>query len=373
MDQISTNILVIGAGVVGLAISRKLALEGKEVILIDKNKKIAEEVSARNSGVIHAGFYYPQGSINSKLCNLGNKMLYKYCNEKGIYAKNTGKIVIGNTDEDLKKINQYISNTEHYGGKPLRFLNSSLIKEMEPNVVASFGVLSKETGILDVHEYAESLANDFESGGGYLSKNSMFKSVKKKNNKFISIIRTGVEEFEIISEYIIFSAGLSSGDILSKKNFDQEVYGIKKLNFTKGHYFKLKGKSPFNHLIYPMPTKLGLGIHAGFDIDGSVRFGPDTEVVDTISYDFKPGMKSKFLNAIKKYYPEISENSLEEDYVGIRPKIQTSDEPFADFSILTKFDHKIDNMIFLQGIESPGLTCSLSIAEMISKMHQNLA
>lgn len=121
-----------------------------------------------------------------------------------------------------------------------------------------------------------------------------------------------------------------------------------------------------------MPTKLGLGIHAGFDIDGTVRFGPDTEVVETISYDFMPGMKSKFLNAIKKYYPEISENSLEEDYVGIRPKIQTSEEPFADFSILTKLDHHIDNMIFLQGIESPGLTCSLALAGMISNNIENL-
>jgi len=366
MDQISTNILVVGGGVVGLAIARKLMLEGKEVILIDKNKKIAEEVSARNSGVIHAGFYYPQGSIKSQLCNLGNKMLYKYCNDRDIYSKNTGKIVIGNTKEDLKKINQYISNTKHYNGEPLVFMESSAIKEMEPNVVASFGALSKETGILDVHHYAESLGNDFESAGGYLSKNSIFKTLKKKNNKFISSIRTGDEEFEIISNYIVFSAGLSSADILSKQNFNKEVNGIKKLNFTKGHYFKLKGKSPFNHLIYPMPTKLGLGIHAGFDIDGTVRFGPDTEVVDKISYNFEPGMKPKFLDAIKRYYPSILEDSIEEDYVGIRPKIQTSDERFADFSILTKSDHNIENLIFLQGIESPGLTCSLALAELIN-------
>lgn len=373
MDRISTNILVIGAGVVGLAISRKLALEGKEVILIDKNKKIAEEVSARNSGVIHAGFYYPQGSLKSQLCNLGNKMLYRYCDDKNIYTDNTGKIVIGNTDKDLSKINQYISNTEHYGGEPLIFLNSASLKEMEPNVVAEFGVLSKETGVIDVHQYAESLANDFESEGGYLSKNSIFKSLKKKNNKFISSIQTEEEEFEIMSEYIIFSAGLSSGNILSKKNFDQDVNGIKRLNLTKGHYFKLKGKSPFNHLIYPMPTKLGLGIHAGFDIDGTVRFGPDTEVVDTISYDFEPEMKTKFLDAIKRYYPDISDDSIEEDYVGIRPKIQASDEPFADFSILTRMDHQIENMIFLQGIESPGLTCSLAIAELINNNFVNYA
>lgn len=366
MEKISTQILVIGAGVVGLAIARKLMLEGHETILVDKNSKIAEEVSARNSGVIHAGFYYPIGSIKSQLCNRGNQMIYEYCSEKDIFSNKTGKIVLGNNSDDLKKVNQYISNAEYYKGQPLSLISADEMRAIEPNILAEFGMLSRETGVLDVHHYAESLANDFEDFGGYLSVNTKFIDTKRKNKKFISTLETGEEKFLISSDFIIFSAGLNSDEIITTKNFNEDIAGIKKLNYTKGHYFKLRGKSPFNHLIYPMPTKLGLGIHAGFDIDGSVRFGPDTEVVDKVSYSFEPNMKQKFLSAIKRYYPAISIDDLEEDYVGIRPKIQASNELFADFSILSKNDHNIDKLIFLQGIESPGLTCSLSLAEYIS-------
>jgi L-2-hydroxyglutarate oxidase LhgO len=366
MEKISTKVLVVGAGVVGLAIARKLMLEGKETILIEKNKKISEEVSARNSGVIHAGFYYPPASLKSQLCNVGNKMIYQYCKEKNIFAKNTGKIVLGNTDTDLNKINQYISHAEHYKGEALTLIPAEKMKQMEPNVVANFGMLSKETGVLDVHHYSESLAHDFEREGGHLSLNTEFKGMNRKDKKFISEIQTGDEQFQIISDYVVIAVGLNSGNILSNQNFNEDIAGIKKLNFTKGHYFKLKGKSPFAHLIYPMPTKLGLGIHAGFDIDGTVRFGPDTEVVNEVSYNFEPNMKDKFLDAIKRYYPAISDDDIEEDYVGIRPKIQTINEQFSDFSILSFENHKIKNLIFLQGIESPGLTCSLAIGELIN-------
>jgi len=371
MEKIFTKVLVVGAGVVGLAIARKLMLDGKDTILIDKNQKIAEEVSARNSGVIHAGFYYPPQSLKSQLCNVGNKMIYQYCKEKNIFSKNTGKIVIGNTDSDLNKINQYISNAEHYIGEPLTLIEGVELQQTEPNVVASFGMLSPETGILDVHHYSESLADDFEAASGLLSLNTTFSGVSRENKKFVSEIQTGEEKFKIISDYIIFSAGLNSGDILSNKNCEVDIPGIKKLNFTKGHYFKLKGKSPFLHLIYPMPTKLGLGIHAGFDIDGTVRFGPDTHVVSEISYHFEPNQKEKFLNAIKKYYPAISDDDIEEDYVGIRPKIQALNEQFADFSILLEREHQIKNLIFLQGIESPGLTCSLALGELINNYVAN--
>jgi L-2-hydroxyglutarate oxidase LhgO len=371
MEKIYTKVLVVGAGIVGLAIARKLMLEGKDTILIDKNKKIAEEVSARNSGVIHAGFYYPPASLKSQLCNVGNKMLYKYCKEKNIFLENTGKIVLGNTDADLAIINKYISHAEHYQGEPLTLIKADDMRQIEPNVVASFGMLSPETGVLDVHHYSESLAHDFKGGGGHLSLNSIFAGMSKENDKFVSEVHTGEEKFHIISEYIIFAVGLNSGDILSHPKYQEDIAGIKKLNFTKGHYFKLKGKSPFSHLIYPMPTKLGLGIHAGFDIDGTVRFGPDTHVVNKISYHFEPNMKEKFLHAIRRYYPAILDDEIEEDYVGIRPKIQAADEKFADFSILLEREHKIKKLIFLQGIESPGLTCSLALGDLVNNYVAN--
>jgi len=363
MDKISTEILVVGAGVVGLAIARELAVSGHETILIEKNNYFAEEVSARNSGVVHGGFYYPKDSLKSMLCNQGNKKLYRFCDERNIPIKKTGKLLLGNSNEDLQKINQYIENAQYYGGEPLTIVNQQSLKDLEPNIQSSFAMLSPETGIIDVHELCQSLANEFQSGGGHLSLRTVFKNFQKKGDLFVSQVATEGNDFSIESRFLICATGLHSYELSQSGNF--QINNLKKLNYSKGHYFKLKGSSPFNHLIYPMPTLYGLGIHSGFDIDGSVRFGPDTEPVTELDYSFNSQLKDKFLNAIRLYYPSIQEDDLMEDYVGIRPKIQLPTENFADFSLLDFRDHGIDNLVYLQGIESPGLTCSLMLAEYI--------
>jgi len=363
MDKISTEILIVGGGVVGLAIARHLSAFGYEAILIEKNNYLAEEVSARNSGVVHGGFYYPKDSLKSMLCNKGNKMLYKYCHERKIPIKKTGKLLLGNSNEDLQKINEYIENARHYGGEPLTIINKETLRDIEPNIQSSFAMLSPETGIIDAYEFCQSLANEFQSLGGHVSLRTEFKKFKKIDNFFLSKVATEGNIFLIESRFLICATGLHSYDLPQKWDF--QINNLKQLNFSKGHYFKLKGSSPFNHLIYPMPTHYGLGIHAGFDFDGSVRFGPDTELVTTLDYSFNSELKDKFINAIRLYYPSIQEDDLIEDYVGIRPKIQSPTENFADFSILYSKDHKIDNFVYLQGIESPGLTCSLMLAEYI--------
>jgi len=363
MEKISTEILVVGGGVVGLAIANELARSGHETILVEKNKYFAEEVSARNSGVVHAGFYYPKNSLKSILCNQGNKMLYQYCTERGIPIKKTGKLVLGNSKEDRIKLNQYVENAAYYGGDPLEIINQKDLKEIEPNVKSEFAMLSPETGIVDVHAFCNSLANEFESFGGHLSLRTLFKNFKKEESFFLNHVSTEEVDFIIKSKFLVFATGLQSYNL--SKTLNCKMNHFKKLNLSKGHYFKLKGTSPFNHLIYPMPTFYGLGIHAGFDIDGSVRFGPDTELTNKLDYSFDSSLKKKFYNAIKLYYPAIKEDDLVEDYVGIRPKIQTPDEDFADFSILTCKEHEIENLIFLQGIESPGLTCSLMLSKYI--------
>jgi L-2-hydroxyglutarate oxidase LhgO len=363
MDKISTEILIVGGGVVGLAIARELAASGHEAILIEKNNYFAEEVSARNSGVVHGGFYYPKDSLKSLLCNKGNKKLYSFCDERNIPIKKTGKLLLGNSNEDLKKINQYVENARHYGGEPLTIINKESLKDLEPNIKSSFAMLSPETGIIDAHEFCQSLANEFQSLGGHLSLRTALINFKKSSNFFVSQVATEGNDFLIESRFLICATGLHSYDLAQKWDF--QINNLKKLNYSKGHYFKLKGSSPFNHLIYPMPTLYGLGIHAGFDLDGSVRFGPDTELVTALDYSFDSQLKDKFINAIRLYYPSIQEDDLIEDYVGIRPKIQLPTENFADFSILNSKDHKIDNFLYLQGIESPGLTCSLMLAEYI--------
>ena len=363
MDKISTEVLVVGAGVVGLAIARELALSGHETILVEKNKYIAEEVSARNSGVVHSGFYYPKDSLKSMLCNQGNKKLYSFCDERNLPIKKTGKLVLGNSKEDLQKINQYIDNAQHYGGEPLTILDQQSLKDLEPNIQSSFAMLSPETGIIDVHEFCQSLANEFQSRGGHLSLRTVLKNFKKNGNLFVSQVATEGKDFFIESRFLICATGLNSYELPQTGGF--QINNLKKLNYSKGHYFKLNGSSPFNHLIYPMPTFYGLGIHSTFGMDGLVRFGPDTEPVAELDYSFNSELKDKFINAIQLYYPSFQEDDLAEDYVGIRPKIQLPNEDFADFSLLDFRDHGIDNLVYLQGIESPGLTCSLMLAEYI--------
>ncbi len=364
MYTIETEAVIIGAGVIGTSIARTLSKNGVETILIDKNDFIGEEVSSRNSGVIHAGFYYPQKSLKAKFCNKGNKSIYQYCRERGIYAKKTGKILVSSDEKAKGAFNKYSENAKAVGGDELISINQERLKELEPNINAKFALLSPESGVLDVHNYIKSLESDFLDSKGTVSLRTEFIDFINKDNLFISLCKTNEEKFEIKSRILIMATGLYS-DQFSKNNLINKKNIIRTVNYSKGHYFKLSGKSPFNHLIYPLPTKYGLGIHAGFDIDGSVRFGPDTEWTNEIDYKFNSALKDKFIKAIKDYWPDLDQEKLNEDYVGIRPKIQKPDESFADFSILTNKDHEIENFIFLQGIESPGLTCSLPVADYV--------
>jgi len=367
MELIETEAIVIGAGVVGVAIARELSKNNIETILIDKNNYIGEEVSARNSGVIHAGFYYPPETLKAKFCNLGNKSIYNYCNDRSIYAKKTGKILVSSDKNSLSVFKNYKENAIKAGGQQLELLSKSELTDLEPNVSCLYGLLSPETGVLDVHAYISSLENDFLKSGGVTSLKSELLSVSKNSNSFLSLLSNSDENFTIKSKIVIMATGLHSDNFFNKLPIDTKSL-IKNINYSKGHYYKLSGKSPFKHLIYPLPTKFGLGIHAGFDIDGSIRFGPDTSRSSEISYKFDSGIKEKFVEAISEYWPGLDAVKLHEDYVGIRPKIQKSSESFADFSILGELDHGVENFIFLQGIESPGLTCSLPIAKFVCNL-----
>ncbi len=366
MDKVETNALIVGGGVVGTAIARAFQQKGIESIVVEKNKYIGDEVSSRNSGVIHAGFYYPQDSIKAQLCNSGNKKIYQYCKENNIFASKYGKLLVSDDFQDINKFKTYIKNAQACGGAPLRIIDQDEIKKIEPNITSKFGLYSPDTGILDVPSFIKSLANDFESMGGLISCNSSHIKTKHKNQKYLSHIITGSDEFSISSNYLIIAKGLSSDDTAAEC-ISCKIKGIKKNNYTKGHYFRLKGQNPFNHLIYPVPNKMGLGIHVSFNIDGTVKFGPDAVPVKSLDYKFEEDSQDIFYKAIKKYYPDILFTDLAEDYVGIRPKIQRSNESFADFSILTEQQHGYKKLIYLQGIESPGLTCSLSLAEHLYK------
>lgn len=360
--------VIIGGGVIGISIALEFQKKGLETVLIEKNHLLGDEVSSRNSGVIHSGIYYPNNSLKAQLTFRGNELLYEYAKGKKVPYKKMGKIVFG-FDGDQGKLNELLENGERNGVKGLSLIDESQINVLEPNLDKKItcGILSKNTGIIDVPSFIQALIDDFEKNGGLISKNSAMIGHANSKDLHLTKIKTGNEIFEIKSHTLILAGGLNSYNIGKLIPGIKNCKQFKKLNFTKGHYYKIFGAKPFNHLIYPLPNAFGLGIHYTLDISGAVKFGPDNEFIDELDYSFSKGTREKFIKSVRKYWPFIDDYELHEDYVGIRPKIQEKGSKFSDFSILTKKDHGIENMLFLQGIESPGLTCALSLSEYIAK------
>ena len=365
-EIINCNIAVIGGGVVGLATALELQQAGHETILIEKNSLIGDEVSSRNSGVIHSGIYYPPHSLKAQLTFKGNQFLYEYAHKNDVPVQQVGKIIYGH-DKDQDRLNALIKNGEANGVQGLSLLDHKEIKELEPNLNENIttGIFSKFTGIIDVPLLMASYAKNFESLGGVISKNSKCLESSQKFNKHHSLIQTGEEQFWLDSDKIIFATGLHSFNNGQNISSIKHSESLKKINYSKGHYYKISGNAPFQHLIYPLPDSHGLGIHYTLDLSGAAKFGPDVEFIDNIDLSFSQGSMERFRNSIKNYWPEVIHHALQEDYVGVRPKIQMKDEPFADFSFLTYDHHGSEGLIFMQGIESPGLTCSLAIAKYI--------
>lgn len=354
-----------GAGVVGLTIAKSLSDRGLKVLVIEKEVRSGESTSSRNSGVIHAGMYYPEKTLKADLCLKGNKLLYEYALEKKINHKRLGKIIIANTDEEILKLeniySQGIKNKVN-----LTKVSSDFIKQEEPSLQSKAGILSPDTGIIDVPEYITALEGDIQHNQGLIVFNTMCKKIKYVDKKF-EIYCESSENFKVESKILINSSGLSSDQISNKMDFLDKKF-IYKINYAKGHYFKYSGKNPFKRLIYPVHSESSLGIHVGFDLSGQLRFGPDLTWVKNIDYLFDESLKSKFLESITRYWKEINPDKLQPDYCGIRPKIQKKNEKMKDFSILGPKDHKIDGFVNLQGIESPGVTSSLAIGKYVTKL-----
>ena len=355
--MVDFEVTVIGGGVVGLSIARELSLSGKKVLVIEKNSSFGQENSSRNSGVIHAGIYYPHYSFKNKFCATGNKSLYSYAKERGIGFSNCGKIIVSTSKEEGKKLNQIILNAER-NGLILEKLSQKQLKELEPELVGEVGLLSRTTGIIDIHDLMLNFTADIENNGGLVSFNSEFShSVNKKNH--ISFFLKKDEKQEVKTKSIINSTGLCS-HLIATKIDGIKADDIPEIRYVKGNYLSLSGKSPFKKLIYPLPEKDGLGIHSTLNLDGATIFGPDTVEVEKIDYRVTKNIKKKFLNSISKYWPEVKNRNLNYDYCGIRPKHKNN-----DFSFLIKKLEKNSFIINLFGIESPGLTSSIQIGKYV--------
>jgi len=353
--------IVIGAGIIGLAIARQLALSGREVVIIEAADKIGTQTSSHNSEVIHAGIYYPTDSLKARLCVSGRQALYAYCAENGIEHKKLGKIIVATAPEQIEKLSDIKAQAEANGVDDLTFLNKNELKVMEPELKAEAGLLSPSTGIIDSHGLMLSYLGEAQAHGAVLAVNSPVISGEVIERGIRLQIGTETPYF-LESGIVVNAAGLGAQKIA--QSIDGVPPGsIPPLYLAKGNYFKLQGRAPFSRLIYPVPEPGGLGIHLTLDLGGQARFGPDVEWVDEIDYGVDPARGDKFYEAISTYYPALKEGALTPDYAGFRPKISGPGEAVADFAILGPRDHGVTGLINLFGIESPGLTASLAIAE----------
>ncbi|MCB4791991.1 MAG: NAD(P)/FAD-dependent oxidoreductase [Elusimicrobia bacterium] len=361
------DVTIIGAGVIGLAIGAKLSGLGKSCIILEKNLKFGQETSSRNSEVIHSGIYYPHNSLKAKLCVKGNSLLYEHCRRYGIKHSNLGKVIVATTQDELASLEKLKNNGINNGVPGLELISKGQLMELEPEVEAKAALLCKSTGILDTHTFMQSLLNIAEESKAIVSYDSEVTAIEKLTTGFRLTLKKDNYKFD--SEIVVNCAGLNSDIIAALCHINVREAGYK-LHYCKGNYFRTRQKLKARRLIYPVPfTNIhGLGVHLTLDMAGSVRFGPDTHYIENIDYTVSEDRKDDFYNSIKKYLPSIRLEDLYPDTCGVRPKLQGPDDDFKDFIIVNEKNRNLDGLINLIGIESPGLTSALSIADYVAEL-----
>lgn len=358
--------LVVGAGAVGLAIARNLSASGIETFVIDKANTFGTETSSRNSEVIHAGIYYPKNSLKAKLCVEGKNLLYQYCISKDIPHAKTGKIIVANNSSQTNVLRNIEKKANANGVGDLELLNKQQIQEKEPTILAKFGLYSPSSGIIDSHQYMFSLVRDIEKHSSFVVYNTQFVSAYYNNGSWLVNLNDG-NEYQIECKYIINCAGLYAVDVANSIKQSNQ-FTIPSQYYAKGSYFTYHGAHNFKHLVYPVPEPGGLGIHLTMDLDGKIKFGPNVEWVTKLDYRIDEQLKDCFYSAIKQYWPTIEYNRLSPDYTGIRPKTSPPNAPDNDFVIQNTESVGLKGLVNLYGIESPGLTASLAIANYVKRI-----
>lgn len=362
----SIECAVIGAGVVGLAVARELARSGLETIILERETVIGSGTSSRNSEVIHAGIYYPANSLKAELCVQGKRLLYSYCESRGIEHRACGKLIVATSDEQISKLKLLINNASASGVHDLAMLSQEQTEDLEPEIACLASIHSPSTGIVDSHGLMLSLQGDFESAGGVIAFGSAVESGQSTAHGIVLRI-AGAEQFELNARRVVNCAGLAANAIARRLDgVDPQL--VPPLYFAKGNYFNLNVPSPFKRLIYPAPQTAGVGIHLTLDLGGNARFGPDVEWIDEPHYNVDPRRSLTFYRAIRKYWPALPDESLSPAYAGVRPKLQAPDKPATDFLIQTHRTHGVAGLVNLFGIESPGLTASMAIATRVESL-----
>jgi L-2-hydroxyglutarate oxidase LhgO len=358
------EVVVAGAGVIGLAIARALALDGREVMVLEAADAFGTVTSSRNSEVIHAGIYYPRGSLKARLCVDGRERLYEYCEAHGVPHRRCGKLIVATSMDQLSELEK-IKAAAAANGVILEQLSAMQARALEPRLQCTGALLSPTTGIIDSHSYMLSLLGEAERRDATLVCESNVTEAHLESDGILVSVNGG--ETRLRAKLLVNSAGLGAPALAAKiEGFPQEF--VPRGYLAKGNYFMLAGRSPFSRLVYPVPEPGGLGVHLTLDLAGRARFGPDVQWVEKMDYAVDPSRGDRFYGEVRKYWPELPDGALEPGYSGMRPKISAPGAPNADFRIEGASTHGVAHVINLFGIESPGFTASLSIADEVVRL-----
>lgn len=363
---LSVECVVIGAGVVGLAVARALALAGREVLVLEKAPLIGSETSSRNSEVIHAGIYYPAGSLKARLCLAGRKALYDYCDARGVPCRKIGKLIVAANEAELATLAAIRDKALANGVDDISFLTAAEACALEPALSTAGALLSPSTGIIDSHALMLAFQGEAQSHGATFALNTPVLAAKVTDHG-LRLSTGGAEPMELDARIVVNAAGLYA-PALARRIAGLPPHSVPRDYLCKGSYFTLGTKSPFSRLIYPLPEAAGIGIHLTVDMGGSARFGPDVEWVDHIDYRVEPDRALDFYAAIRRYWPGLEDGALQPAYSGMRPKISGPGEASADFMIAGPQSHGVAGLVNLFGIESPGLTSSLAIGAAVAAL-----
>jgi len=359
------DVVVVGAGVVGLAVARALALAGREVLVLEAADAIGTQTSSRNSEVIHAGIYYPQGSLKALLCVQGKQMLYDYCAERGIGHRRCGKLIVATSGQQFSELQGILAKAASNGVHDLVLLTREQARALEPALDCVAAVHSPSTGIVDSHGLMLSLQGDLENAGGMVAFNSPLARARVTAQ---GIELEAADGTQLRARTVVNAAGLQA-PLLARRFEGLDPQHLPGAYYAKGNYFTLSGRSPFTRLIYPVPEAAGLGVHLTVDLGGQAKFGPDVQWVDSPDdLVVDPARGDAFYAEVRKYWPALPDAALQAGYAGIRPKISGPGEAARDFVIQGPAGHGVPGLVNLFGIESPGLTSSLAIAARVAEL-----
>ncbi len=359
MDRVEA--VVVGAGVVGLAVARALAVSGREVVILEAEDAIGTHTSSRNSEVIHAGIYYPKDSLKAGSCVAGRKLLYEYCATRGVPHRRCGKLIVASDDSQMNELKNIQQKARINGVTDIEFLSKEQTLACEPELRCVAALHSPSTGIIDSHALMLAYLGDAEARGAMLALKSNFQKAKVAEDGF-EVHVAGSDPIK--TQVLVNSAGLRAPSVAKSMEGYRAELAPREL-YAKGNYYSLARRAPFSRLIYPVPEPGGLGVHVTLDLAGQARFGPDVEWVERIGYEVDPKRAERFYAAIRRYWPGLPDGSLLPGYSGIRPKTAGPGEPAPDFQIQGPREHGVPGLVHLFGIESPGLTASLALADMV--------